>query len=170
MEPQLTPDTFLAIAEMVAAQLRIKEADRWSPQICQLKYISFTSEFPEVSDQQFLWAAEKWLQSQQIVSSCDTRLGRRVDVCHLYRCENGLANRNWGSKMNSPAGSTKARTTGHALPAPPQKPTALPPAEQPTYQGLTKQIWQNYLKEVAGWFWKRLISEEELIKLLEKAC
>ena len=27
MEPQLTPDTFLAIAEMVAAQLRIKEAD-----------------------------------------------------------------------------------------------------------------------------------------------
>ena len=44
MEPQLTPDTFLAIAEMVAAQLRIK-ADRWSPQICQLKYISFTSEF-----------------------------------------------------------------------------------------------------------------------------
>ena len=148
MAPQLTPDTFLAIAEMVAAQLRIKEADRWSPQICQLKYISFTSEYPEVNDQQFLWAAEKWLQS-----TADREFLRYPTwqelMSPLYRCENGLANRNWGFKDELPQLVAPKPEQLAMLPAPPQKPTALPPAQEPTYQGLTKQIWQNYLKEVA---------------------
>ena len=67
----------------------------------------------------------------------------------LYRCENGLANRNWGFKDELPQLVAPKPEQLAMLPAPPQKPTALPPAEQPTYQGLTKQIWQNYLKEVA---------------------
>ena len=56
-QDSLTIETLLSVAEMIAAQLRIKEADRWTPHICQLKFVSFTSEFPEVTDQQFLWAA-----------------------------------------------------------------------------------------------------------------
>ena len=62
MEPNLTIETFLAVSEMVASQLRIKEADRWSANICKLKFVSFQTEFPEVNDQQFLWAAEQWIQ------------------------------------------------------------------------------------------------------------
>ena len=42
----LTPETFLAVAEMIAGHLRIKESDRWSAHICRLKFHSFTSEFP----------------------------------------------------------------------------------------------------------------------------
>jgi len=39
-----------------------KEADRWSPHTCQLKFHSFTSEFPEVTESQLMWAAEQWIQ------------------------------------------------------------------------------------------------------------
>lgn len=147
MAPLLAPDTFLAIAEMVAAQLRIKEADRWSPQICQLKYISFTSEFPEVSDQQFLWAAEKWLQST--AGEDFLRYPTWTELMSpLYRCENGLANREWGFKEELPALVAPTAEQLAMMPASPEPPLALPPVEGPTHHGLTKQIWQNYLKEV----------------------
>ena len=53
----LKKETFLAVAEMLASHLRLKEADRWSIPICKLKYVSFQSGYPEVNDQQFLWAA-----------------------------------------------------------------------------------------------------------------
>ena len=147
MAGQLTIETFLAIAEMVAAQLRIKEADRWSPQICQLKFISFTSEFPEVSDQQFLWAAEKWLQSTAGEDFLRYPTWSEL-MAPLYRCENGLANRNWGFKDELPQLVAPKPEQLAMLPAPPKTPTALPPADEPTYQGLTKEIWQNYLREV----------------------
>ncbi len=60
---ELTFDVFLQGAEMIQQQLRIKEADRWSKDICKLKFYSFGAEFPEVDCAQFLWACEKWLQS-----------------------------------------------------------------------------------------------------------
>lgn len=98
---RLTPETFLAAAEMIAAQLRIKEADRWSPHICRLKFHSFTSEFPEVNETQFLWAAEQWIQG--LTPGQFTRYPTWKELmAPLYRTENGLANRSWGFKAELP--------------------------------------------------------------------
>ena len=55
--------TFLSAVEMVQQALRMKREDFWSPQVCKLKYVSFTSEFPEVNEAQFFWACEQWIQS-----------------------------------------------------------------------------------------------------------
>ena len=62
-QSKLTIQTFLAASEMIAAHLRIKEADRWSAQISQLKFVSFSQAYPEVSQEQFLWASEQFVQT-----------------------------------------------------------------------------------------------------------
>lgn len=98
----VTIETFLAVAEMVAAQLRIKASDRWTVQICQLKYGSFRTEFPEVSDAQFLWAAEQWLQSTNCREFLRYPSWKEL-MAPLYRSENGLANRSWGFKSELPS-------------------------------------------------------------------
>lgn len=165
MEQQgcLSIETFLAVAEMVAAQLRIKESDRWSPHICQLKYVSFTSEFPEVTDPQFLWAAEQWLQSTGGQDFLRYPTWKELMV-PLYRSENGLANRSWGFRSDLPA---MCRPTGEQLrllPSAPQSvaappdpqngdayvpfmteelPCLPPPADEGP--GLTPQKWADYL-------------------------
>jgi hypothetical protein len=163
----LTIETFLAVAEMVAAQLRIKEADRWSPHICQLKYVSFTGEFPEVSDPQFLWAAEQWLQDTGGKDFLRYPTWKEL-MAPLYRCENGLANRSWGFRHELPAmvqPSSQQRALlprelrSIALPPDPANTSAyipfhtdqhpaLPPAED-LGPGLTPEKWADYLSFIA---------------------
>ena len=54
--------TFLSAVEMAQQALRMKREDFWSLQVAP-KYVSFTSEFPEVNEAQFFWACEQWIQS-----------------------------------------------------------------------------------------------------------
>lgn len=159
---RLTPETFLAVAEMVAGHLRIKEADRWSPHICRLKFHSFTSEFPEVGEAQFMWAAEQWIQA------CGPGFTRyptwKELLAPLYRTENGLANRSWGFRPDLPAFLWPTAEQLALLPAAPasiapvpdpENPAAyvpftatdhpmLPPASEDSPM-LTEEQWQAYL-------------------------
>lgn len=169
MEQQgcLTIETFLAVAEMVAAQLRIKESDRWSPHICQLKYVSFTSEFPEVSDPQFLWAAEQWLQGTGGQEFLRYPTWKELMV-PLYRPENGLANRSWGFRSDLPAMCRPTADQLRLLPSAPQSVSAPPdPKNADAYMpfltdelpclpppadegpGLTPKKWADYLMFLA---------------------
>lgn len=163
----LTIETFLAVAEMIAAQLRIKEADRWTPHICQLKYVSFTSEFPEVSDQQFLWAAEQWLQDTGGKDFLRYPTWKELMV-PLYRSENGLANRSWGFKESLPPMCQPSKQQLQLLPAAPLSIASSPdPANTSAYvpfhadthlalppgqdlgPGLTPTQWADYLSFLA---------------------
>ena len=162
----LTIETFLAVAEMVAAQLRIKESDRWAPQICQLKYVSFTSEFPEVNDGQFLWAAEQWLQSTSGQDFLRYPTWKEL-MSPLYRSENGQANRSWGFKESLPAGLMPSAQQLAALPEAPRSIASSPdPHNSDAYRvfsteqwpalpsaaddsGLTPKQWAAYLKQLA---------------------
>jgi hypothetical protein len=168
MEQQrgLTIETFLAVAEMIASQLRIKEADRWTPHICQLKYVSFMGEFPEVTDRQFLWAAEQWLQGTGGKDFVRYPTWREL-MNTLYRSENGLANRTWGFKEALPAGISPTAEQLAMLPAAPRSMVSppdpqnaaayvpfestelplLPPAHPKT--GLTPAKWADYLNYLA---------------------
>jgi len=165
----LTPETFLAVTEMVAAYLRIKEADRWSPHVCKLKFYSFTTEFPEVTEPQFMWAAEQWIQA---LPSGFTRYPTWKELmAPLYRTEHGLANRSWGfrevgdglGKIPAALAPTSEQlamlpSTGRSVVSCPDPANAqayvpftatdhplLPPAaDQPL---LTEEEWQRYLKE-----------------------
>lgn len=162
-QSSLTIETFLSVAEMIAAQLRIKEADRWTPHICQLKFVSFTSEFPEVADQQLLWAAEQWLQDTGGKDFLRYPTWKELMV-PLYRSENGLANRSWGFKESLPAACQPSGQQLRLLPAAPQSIAASPdpnnasayvpfhtramlalPPEQDLGPGLTPAQWGDYL-------------------------
>jgi len=164
---RLTIETFLAAAEMIAAQLRIKDADRWTPTICQLKYVSFLVEFPEVSDQQLVWAAEQWLQTTGGKDFLRYPTWKELMV-PLYRSENGLANRSWGFRDSLPA---MCQPTAEQLQLLPKRPMsiasspdphnaaaylpftadehpALPPAHDEG-PGLTPARWADYLNFLA---------------------
>lgn len=163
----LTIETFLAVAEMVAAQLRIKDADRWSAHICQLKFVSFTTEFPEVSDAQFLWAAEQWLQSTGDRDFIRYPTWRELMV-PLYRSENGLANRSWGFRDNLPpmcqpgpqqlallprqarsiAASPDPNNAAAYVPFETQQHPVLPPGLDEAI-GLSPRQWAEYLTQLA---------------------
>jgi hypothetical protein len=91
----------LAVAEMIAAHLRIKEADRWSPHICRLKFHSFSSEFPEINEPQFMWAAEQWVQGTEAGSFLRYPTWGEL-MAPLYRSEGGRANRSWGPREGLP--------------------------------------------------------------------
>lgn len=165
---RLTPETFLAVTEMVAGHLRLKDADRWTPHICRLKFHSFQSEFPEVNEPQFMWAAEQWIQSLDPKQFKRYPTWREL-MAPLYRSEGGLANRSWGfrdelPKFCQPTAEQLAqlpRERRSILPAPDVvNPEAyvpfhaglsdmqvLPPAKE---QGsaLTPERWQKYLAQV----------------------
>lgn len=145
-QPLLTIETFLAVAEMVAQQLRIKESDRWSSTVCQLKYVSFLTDFPEVNDQQLFWSAERWLQSKSEQEFLRYPTWTEL-MSPLYRCENGLANREWGFKDELPAMVQPTYQQLQMLPRKPEPPKALPSGE-PTYHGLSKQMWADYLRSL----------------------
>ena len=92
--------TFLSAVEMVQQSLRMKREDFWSPQVCKLKYVSFTSEFPEVNEAQFFWACEQWIQSSKSEFRCFPTWNQLMGA--LYNTENGAANRSWGFKRDLP--------------------------------------------------------------------
>lgn len=155
----------MAGAEMIAAQLRVKEADRWSAHICRLKFHSFTSEFPEVTEAQFLWAAEQWIQRTNATTFIRYPSWKEL-MAPLYRTENGLANRSWGFKevlpeflKPTPAQVAMLPQQPLSLAAPPdaanaeayvpfhvEELRALPPA--PHQEPLTKEKWSAYLQEL----------------------
>lgn len=157
----LTPETFLAVVEMIQAQLRLKEADRWTPHICRLKFFSFTSEFPEVDESQLMWAADQWIQG------LDGGFHRyptwKELMAPLYRSENGLANRSWGFREDLPPFLRPSASQLAMLPTQPRSLAAAPdtqntqayvpfetsdhPLLPPTKEDvpLTPERWQDYL-------------------------
>lgn len=159
----LTPETFLAVAEMIAAQLRIKEADRWSPHICRLKFHSFTSEFPEITETQFMWAAEQWIQGLEPNTFKRYPTWKEL-MAPLYRTENGMANRSWGFREELPSFCRPSESQLAMLPAARRSLTAAPDPhnsaayvpfasnEQPLLPPkqedcpLTPERWQDYLQ------------------------
>jgi hypothetical protein len=130
MEQQgcLTIEIFLSVSEMLAAFLRLRESDRWTPHICQLKYVSFVAEFPEVTEGQFVWAAEQWLQSTGGEGFLRYPTWREL-MAPLYRCENGLANRSWGFRDDLPPMFLPTAEQLALLPAQPRS-LAAPPDPQ----------------------------------------
>jgi hypothetical protein len=164
----LTPETFLAVAEMVAAHLRLKEVDRWTPHVCRLKFHSFTSEFPEISEAQFMWAAERWIQG--LDSGFHRYPTWRELMAPLFRCEAGLANRSWGPRPDLPAFVAFKPDQLAQLPGQPQSQLpppdshnsgayavtapgrpALPAGQSEEARGITDEDWQAYLASVAEW-------------------
>jgi hypothetical protein len=162
----VTPETFLAVAEMVAGHLRLKDADRWSSHVCKLKFHSFTSEFPEVSDTQLMWAAEQWVQA--LPAGFARYPTWRELMAPLYRKEGGLANRSWGPAEGLPKFVQFKPDQLALLPSQPrsmlpppdiQNPDAyqvvggaqpvLPPAAEKA-PGLTDEHWQRYLDRLKG--------------------
>jgi hypothetical protein len=172
----LTPETFLAVAQMVAGHLRLKADDRWSPHVCRLKFHSFTSEFPEVSEAQFMWAAERWIQGTEPGAFLRYPTWAEL-MAPLYRTEAGRANRSWGPRDDLPPFvrfkpdqlALLPGTPESVLPPPDQQnpaayqvvsnsQPALPPAaaEPP---GVSDEEWEAYLKRV----------QEEAAKAQEEA-
>ena len=138
-QSSLTIETFLSVAEMIAAQLRIKEADRWTPHICQLKFVSFTSEFPEVTDQQFLWAAEQWLQD-----TGGKDFLRYPTWKELMVPPSGQQLRLLPAAPQSIAASPDPNNASAYVPFHTRAMLALPP-EQDLGPGLTPAQWGDYL-------------------------
>jgi len=143
----LSIETFLAVAEMVAAQLRIKRDDRWSSVICELKFMSFCSEFPEVNDPQFLWSAEQWLQSTAEREFLRYPTWKEL-MAPLYRCENGLARMDWGFKDDLPKMCLPTAAQRKLLPPPPEVPSVAPLPQEKTGPGLTAEVWEAHLKKI----------------------
>lgn len=160
---KLTPETFFAAAEMIHGHLRTKEADRWSPAVCRLKWHSFTSEFPEVSEAQFLWAAEQWVQS---LGQGFTRFPTWKELMAvLYRTQNGVANRSWGFKPGLPPFLAPSPWQQELLPPPTSLPASPDPINADAYVpfqatslpllppqqisgGLSDEQWQQYLNQL----------------------
>jgi hypothetical protein len=159
----LTAETFLVVAEMIAAHLRIKDSDRWSPHVCRLKFHSFTSEFPEITEPQFMWAAEQWIQGLEPNTFKRYPTWKEL-MAPLYRTENGMANRSWGFREElpsfcRPAGwqLEKLPTTRRSLISAPDPHNSqayvpfesnehplLPPAKEDS--PLTPEKWNSYLQ------------------------
>jgi hypothetical protein len=162
----LTPETFLAVAEMLAGHLRLKDADRWSTHVCRLKLHSFTAEFPEVNDPQLMWAAEQWVQ--QLDAGFHRFPVWRELMAPLYRCEGGLANRSWGPRPDLPKfvqfepaqlALLPAKAQSLFQPPDPQnteayevvsggRPMLAPSPDWQQGEGLTDEQWQVYLQRV----------------------
>jgi hypothetical protein len=149
---------FLAGAEMIFAYLRVKEADVWSESIGKLKFASFKGSFPEVDREQFLWACEMWVQESAGKEFLKFPTWAEL-MAPLYGCENGLANRSYGFKLDLPA---FLRPTPQQLAMLPKERMTLKPHPGEAYRllpaagplllpkhvparGLTDEQWEAYL-------------------------
>jgi len=133
---RLTLEQFEAVCGMVAAQLRIKESDRWGATILKLKFVSFSSEFPEVSTQQLLWAAEQWIQQTAGKDFLRYPTWREL-LAPLYRCEAGLVNRTWGFREDLP---NHLLPTANQLALLPKQPRSLLGTPDPVNAGAYQLI------------------------------
>ena len=160
-------ETFLAGIEMVQQQLRVKKEDRWSVEVCGLKFNSFISEFPEVNDAQFFWSCERWIQDYTKTEFTRMPTWQQL-MCPLYCVENGRANRSWGFKRDLPAFVAPTPEQKGLLPEHPRSIAgvadphnadayqtfksdlpALPSVTAATGDELTAAEWAAYLRGIA---------------------
>jgi hypothetical protein len=119
----LDPEAFTRGCRMIERHIRTRADATWSTEDFKLKFVSFSTDFPEVSTAQFLWACERWIQGatgeflrfptwQQL-------------MVPLYRCSGGIPMRAWGFKEGLPR---SLQPTQQQLALLPSRPTSLPPA------------------------------------------
>ena len=160
----LDPAAFTRGCRMIERHIRTRADAAWSTEDFKLKFVSFSSDFPEVSTPQFLWACERWIQGatgeflrfptwQQL-------------MVPLYRCSAGIPSRAWGFKESLPRSLQPTQQQLAMLPAglgptPPngaENPAAyslvaagaqqrLLPAAAPDSLSLTPQQWDEHLRE-----------------------
>ncbi len=160
MERQpLTPEVFLAGAELMFSHMRVRESDRWSEMACKLKFASFRGAFPEIDREQFLWACEQWIQGTAGKEFLRFPAWGEL-MAPLYGCEGGLANRSFGFRAELPRYLKPTLEQLAMLPAQRQslqphqgeayqvisggRPLVALPAASP--KGLTEEEWQAYLR------------------------
>jgi hypothetical protein len=161
----LDPEAFTRGCRMIERHIRIRPDAAWNTEDFKLKFVSFSSDFPEVSTPQFLWACERWIQGatgeflrfptwQQL-------------MVPLYRCSGGMPIRVWGFKEDLPR---SLRPTHQQLAMLPKGSASLPPdgaenpaayslvmagsdgqrllpAAAPDSQSLSRKDWIEYLQE-----------------------
>lgn len=159
MERQpLTPEVFLAGAELLFSHLRTREGDRWSELACKLKFASFRGAFPEIDREQYLWACEQWIQATAGKEFLRFPAWGEL-MTSLYGCEGGLANRSFGFKADLPQFLQPSLEQEAMLPARQSlqphpgeayqvisggRPLVALPAAGP--KGLTDEEWEAYLR------------------------
>lgn len=101
-EPPATLESFLASIQMLYQHLRLKDADRWTPAVARIKHIFFVESFPEVSDRQFMWCCERWIQNTK--PETFHRLPTWDELMRfLYRTRAGKPERSWGFRDDLPS-------------------------------------------------------------------
>jgi len=161
----LEPEAFTRGCRMIERHIRIRADAVWSTEDFKLKFVSFSSDFPEVSTPQFLWACERWTQGatgEFLRFPTWSKL-----MVPLYRCQSGVPNRAWGFKEDLPRSLQPTRQqlamlpSGLALPPPDgaENPAAyslvaaggdgqrLLPAGASDSQSLSRKDWIKYLQE-----------------------
>lgn len=160
----LDPEAFTRGCRMIERHIRVRPDAAWSTEDFKLKFCSFSSEFPEVSTPQFLWACERWIQG---ATGEFLRFPTwRQLMAPLYRCQGGMPNRAWGFKPDLPRSLQPTRQQLAMLPAGPgssppdgaENPAAyslvaaggeqrLLPAAAPDSLSLTPEQWAEHLQE-----------------------
>ena len=163
----LDPEAFTRGCRMIERHIRTRADAAWSTEDFKLKFVSFGTDFPEVSTPQFLWACERWIQA---ATGEFLRFPTwRQLMVPLYRCQGGMPNRAWGFKEDLPRSLQPTRQQLAMLPPgsnpiPPdgaENPAAyhlvaagsdgqrlLPPAD-PVPRGLTPEKYREHLQEQA---------------------
>ena len=163
----LDPEAFTRGCRMIERHIRTRADAAWSTEDFKLKFVSFSSDFPEVSTPQFLWSCERWIQG---ATGEFLRFPTwRQLMAPLYRCDAGLPNRAWGFKEDLPRSLQPTRQQLAMLPpgsgpSPPgdgENPAAyrlviadgngqslLEPAG-PVPRGLTPERYRQHLQEQA---------------------
>jgi hypothetical protein len=163
----LDPEAFTRGCRMIERHIRTRADAAWSTEDFTLKFVSFGSDFPEVSTPQFLWACERWIQG---ATGEFLRFPTwRQLMAPLYRCSAGLPNRRWGFKEDLPRSLQPTRQQLAMLPSGPgssppdgaENPAAyrlvtagsddqrLLPAADPVPRGLTPEKYREHLREQA---------------------
>jgi hypothetical protein len=162
----LDPEAFTRGCRMIERHIRIRPDAAWNTEDFKLKFVSFNSDFPEVSTPQFLWACERWIQGatgEFLRFPTWNKL-----MVPLYRCSGGMPIRVWGFKEDLPR---SVRPTHQQLAMLPKGSASLPPAgaEDPAAyslvaagsdgqlllpaaeasRGLTAEQWRMHLREQA---------------------
>lgn len=162
----LDPEAFTRGCRWIERHIRIRPDAAWNTEDFKLKFVSFNTDFPEVSTPQFLWACERWIQGatgEFLRFPTWNKL-----MVPLYRCRDGIPMRAWGFKEDLPRCLQPTRQQLAMLPS---RPPSLPPAgaEDPAAyslvaagsdgrqllpaaevsRGLTAEQWRQHLREQA---------------------
>jgi len=161
----LDPEAFTRGCRMIERHIRTRADAAWSTEDFKLKFVSFSTDFPEVSTPQFLWACERWIQG---ATGEFLRFPTwRQLMVPLYRCQSGVPNRAWGFKEDLPRSLQPTRQqlamlpSGLASPPPDgaENPAAyslvaaggdeqrLLPAAASDSQSLSRKDWIEYLQK-----------------------